>query len=219
MSKRARMSPKSAKRSSIGCCGGGEPRAWRDCRVKYCNHMSQEASTAAERPLPNVPLIDRPATSVAAGIERPPLTVRKRLLIVDDEAPILRLVGRILSQENYEISTAESGPAAVRLIEQPGLGHVDLLVTDLMMPEMTGRELAAIVRKRFPKVRVLYQTGFAETLFAGVQELGDGEAFIEKPYSAVGLLEAVRLLTFGHIADDKVPADKREDEAEWNDER
>ena len=182
--------------------------------------MSQEASTPApERPLPNVPLIDRPATASTAGLERPPLTERKRLLVVDDEAPILKLVGRILSQDNYELRSAESGPAAIRLIEQPNAEPVDLLVTDLMMPEMTGRELAAIVRKKFPNVRVLYQTGFAETLFVGVQELGPGEAFIEKPYSAVGLLEAARLLMFGHIAHDQVPTDKRDDEAEFKDER
>jgi CheY-like chemotaxis protein len=182
--------------------------------------MSSEASTAAaDRPLPNVPLIDRPATSGAAGIARPPLAERKRLLIVDDEAPIVKLVGRILAQDNYELRTAESGPAAIRLIDAPGAEPVDLLVTDLMMPDMTGRELAAIVRKKFPTVRVLYQTGFAETLFVGVQELGDGEAFIEKPYSAVGLLEATRLLMFGHIADNQVPPDKRDDEAEWKDER
>ena len=182
--------------------------------------MSPEATTpTAERPLPNVPLIDRSSTSTTAELERPPLAVRKRLLIVDDEAPILKLVGRILAQDNYELRSAESGPAAIRMIEQPGAEPVDLLVTDLMMPDMTGRELAAIVRKKFPNVRVLYQTGFAETLFVGVQELGDGEAFIEKPYSAVGLLEATRLLMFGHIAHDQVVPDKREDAAEWKDDR
>ena len=182
--------------------------------------MSADTSTVtAERPLPNVPLIDRPGADLSHALQRRKLDVRKRLLVVDDEGSVLKLVQRILSMDNYEIRAADSGSAAVRLLDQPGAAPVDLLVTDLMMPGMSGRELAAIVRRRFPSVRVLYQTGFADNLFAGVQELADGEAFIEKPFSAVGLLEATRLLMFGHIADDHAPADKRESEDEWTDDR
>lgn len=182
--------------------------------------MSAGTSTvAAEPPLPNVPLIDRPGSGQGHVLHRPNLDVRKRLLVVDDEAPVLKLVQRILSMDNYDIRGAGSGSAAVILLDQPGAAPVDLLVTDLMMPGMSGRELAAVVRRRFPSVRVLYQTGFADNLFAGVQELAEGEAFIEKPFSAVGLLEATRLLMFGHIADDQAPTDKRDQEDEWIDDR
>lgn len=171
-------------------------------------------------PLPNVPIIHRP-DRIAGGVplERPPLTERRRLLVVDDEPPVLRLVARILATDNYEVSTAESGDAALRLLQNPGLGHVDLLVTDLMMPGMNGRELATVVRKAHPQVRVLYVTGFADTLFKGVQELGPGESFIEKPFGAEGLLEATRLLMFGHIASPEVPEDRRDREEEWIDNR
>ena len=175
---------------------------------------------ADDSPLPNIALIDRPGASTAgAPLERPPLEVRKRLLVVDDEPPVLNLVKRILSTDNYEIRSAESGLVAARLLDEPGFPGIDLLVTDLMMPGMNGRQLAAIVRSRYPSTRVLYQTGFADALFTGVQELGDGEAFIEKPFGAEGLLEATRLLMFGHIADDQVPPDKRDDESEWKDDR
>ncbi|MDP2389346.1 MAG: response regulator, partial [Acidobacteriota bacterium] len=92
-------------------------------------------------------------------------------------------------------------------------------VTDLMMPNMNGRELAAAVRQRYPSVRVLYVTGFADTLFKGVNELGDGESFIEKPFGAEGLLEAARLLMFGHIADGVTPSDKRDSAGEFADDR
>lgn len=173
----------------------------------------------AELPLPNVALIDRPGADSTKALDRPILQVRKRLLVVDDESSILNLVERILSMDNYEIRTADSGFSAVRLLDQPDALPVDLLVTDLMMPGMSGRELAVIVRQRFPSVRVLYQTGFADNLFSGVQELANSEAFVEKPYSAVGLLEATRLLMFGHIADDQVPVDKRDVDAEWTDDR
>ena len=174
----------------------------------------------SDAPLPNVPIIHRPdRTAGGTALERPPLAERKRLLVVDDEAPVLRLVARILATDNYDVSTADSGDAAMRLLQNPALGPVDLLVTDLQMPGMNGRELAQAVRKLNPQVRVLYVTGFADTLFKGVQELGQGESFIEKPFGAEGLLEATRLLMFGSISEAKPEPDKRENEQEWADER
>lgn len=170
-------------------------------------------------PLPNVPLIYRPGEKSGVGLKRPPLLERKRLLIVDDEVPVLTLVTRILATDNYEISSANSGIAAAELVMSPDFAGIDLLVTDLSMPGMNGRQLAEVVRQRFPKARVLYVTGFADTLFKGLQELGAGESFVEKPFGADGLLEATRLLMFGHISDAQEPPDKREQADEWADDR
>jgi CheY-like chemotaxis protein len=78
-------------------------------------------------------------------------------------------------------------------------GMVDLLVTDYQMPGMKGRELAERVRERFPSIKVLYQTGFSDLLFENRAELEEGEAFLEKPFSARGLREAARLVLFGSI--------------------
>ncbi len=176
--------------------------------------------STAETPFPNVPLIHRPGDVPArATLSRPPLTVRKRVLVVDDEHPVLRLLVRVLSVDNYEIQSSDSGVEAARLLDVPNFEGVDLLVTDLMMPHMNGRELANVVRQRYPSTRVLYVTGFSDTLFQGVNELGDGESFIEKPFGAEGLLEATRLLMFGHISDGVQPPDKREAEEEWVDDR
>ena len=173
-----------------------------------------------ELPLPNIPLIHRPDdVSSQSALSRPPLANRTRVLVVDDEQPILSLVVRIIGSDNYEIQSADSGVSAARMIEEPGFPGVDLLITDLMMPGMNGRELAAAVRARYPATRILFVTGFADNLFTGVHELGEGESFIEKPFGVEGLLEAARLAMFGHISDDKVPIDKRDDETEWKDNR
>lgn len=169
--------------------------------------------------LPNVPIIHRPGAVTRGALSRPPLETRKRLLVVDDEPPVLKLVTRILATDNYEVVSAESGEVAASMVMDPWFGGIDLLVTDLIMPGMNGRELAAIVRRKYPKTRVLYVTGFADTLFKGLQELSAGESFIEKPFGAEGLLEATRLVMFGHISDGQEPHDKREDEHEWSDDR
>ena len=171
------------------------------------------------QPLPNVPLIHRPGDTAGTSLKRPPLEVRPRLLVVDDELPILKLVTRILATDNYEITSASSGDEAAEMIKAAGYPGVDLLVTDLMMPGMNGRELAQLTRRRFPNVRVLYVTGFADTLFKGLTELGEGESFIEKPFGTDGLLEATRLLMFGQITDAEESRDKRDDEREWADDR
>lgn len=126
----------------------------------------------AEMPFPNVPLIHRPdEVPAAVTLSRAPLQIRKRLLIVDDEHPVLKLIVRILASDNYEIQSTDSGVEAARLLDASGFRGVDLLITDLMMPGMTGRQLAEEVRKHYPSVRALYVTGFAGTLFKGVNEL------------------------------------------------
>jgi len=177
------------------------------------------ATSDNPRSLPNVSIIHRPGEQPGNALKRSPLEVRKRLMVVDDELPVLKLVVRILSTDNYEIGSATSGVEAAKMIDAPDYPGVDLLVTDLMMPGMNGRELAAVTRKKFPNARVLYVTGFADTLFQGVNELGEGESFIEKPFGTDGLLEATRLLMFGHISDLQETHDKREDAGEWSDDR
>jgi len=169
--------------------------------------------------LPNVPIIHRPGDVSGAALKRAPLDVRRRLMVVDDEMPILKLVTRILATDNYDIVSASSGEEAVKIVSSPDHQGIDLLVTDLLMPGINGRELATIVRGKYPKTRVLYVTGFADRLFDHIPELAEGESFIEKPFGTDGLLEATRLLMFGHISDGEAPPDKRDDEAEWTDDR
>ncbi len=118
-----------------------------------------------------------------------------RALIVDDEEPIRRLVDRVLREAGIETVTAADGPEAITVFEKAG--NIDILVTDLMMPGMNGDELGRRVRQRDPDLRVLYLTGFSDRLFADKMMLWDNEAFLDKPCSMQGLLEAVALLLSG----------------------
>jgi CheY-like chemotaxis protein len=124
-----------------------------------------------------------------------PLPERRRVMVVDDDPAMLEMVLTILEHENYDLCSANSGPEALEVSNAP----IDLLITDFVMPVMNGRELADQMRKKYPDVKVLYETGFTDLLFRQRRETERNSAFIEKPFSARGLIEAARLALFGYI--------------------
>ena len=119
-----------------------------------------------------------------------------RVLIVDDEAAVRQFVDRVLRDGGYETVLAGDGRAALDLSASSQPFH--LLIADLRMPGMRGDEVARRLRIRDPDLKVLYFTGFADRLFAERAVLSANEAFLDKPVSATGLLEAVSLCLFGH---------------------
>jgi two-component system cell cycle sensor histidine kinase/response regulator CckA len=129
-------------------------------------------------------------------------TVRtpQSVLVVDDEELVLRFVDRVLRQADYRTTTAASGPEAIRVTAESG--PFDILVTDLMMPEMTGDELARRLRQNDPTLKVLYLTGFSDHLFKEKVTLWQDEAYLDKPCSVKGLLQAVSLLLTGRFEAD-----------------
>jgi DNA-binding response OmpR family regulator len=120
-------------------------------------------------------------------------TAPQTVLVVDDEEPILRFVERVLSGAGFRTVVAHDGAEAAALASTAG--PLDLLVTDLMMPHMSGDELARRLRCVEPDLPVLYLTGFSDRLFADRMQLWEREAFLDKPCSVNGLLEAVSLVS------------------------
>jgi two-component system cell cycle sensor histidine kinase/response regulator CckA len=120
-----------------------------------------------------------------------------RMLIVDDETSVCLYVERVLRRFGYQPVLASCGDEALQ--KAAVMGHLDVLVTDLMMPAMNGDELARQLRMRHPDLKVLYLTGFSDRLFAEKVTLWDGEAFLDKPCSITGLGEAVSLLAYGRL--------------------
>jgi CheY-like chemotaxis protein len=118
------------------------------------------------------------------------------ILAVDDEPGVLALVRRCLGDdERVTLIEASSGKEALELIAH-GLA-LDLLITDLRMPEMEGDELARQVRALEPDLKVLYLTSHADRLFDAKRQLWAEEAYLDKPFTREGLREAVALLLFG----------------------
>ena len=127
--------------------------------------------------------------------QRPPAAVN--VLVVDDEEPVRKFVDRVLREAGYKTTLASDGPEAIEAAK--GMESLDMLVTDVMMPQMTGDELARQIRISTPEIKVLYLTGFSDRLFKEKVTLWADEAFLDKPSSVKGLLQAVSLLLFGHF--------------------
>ena len=121
-----------------------------------------------------------------------------RLLVVDDEEYIRNFAERALRFAGYEVRLASDGPEALAIVEREG--SFALFILDVAMPGMSGDELAEKLRRSQPDAKVLYFTGYSDRLFRDRNRLGDNEAFIDKPVTITGLLEAVSLALFGHTS-------------------
>jgi FixJ family two-component response regulator len=118
------------------------------------------------------------------------------VLVVDDDRGQVVLVTSLLQKAGFRVVSASSADQAVVGLAAAGKASeaISLLITDLDMPGMSGRTLAAQLMARHPTLKVLYVTGNADVLFQQGRELGANEAFLEKPVSAPALREAVNLL-------------------------
>jgi CheY-like chemotaxis protein len=115
-----------------------------------------------------------------------------RVLIVDDEESVRLFIERVLRRPEYQTTVAADPVEALQLAASRG--PFDLLVTDVTMPELRGDELARRLRALDPTLKVLYVTGYSDRLFQERAVLWEGEAFLDKPVTVQGLLEAVSLL-------------------------
>ena len=135
------------------------------------------------------------AAGVRAPVE-PPAERRQhrragaRLLLVEDDVPVRTAVRRVLERHGYEVIEAESGAEVVARLGKPGHG-VDLIVSDMVMPGMTGIELRRKVQELDPAVPLLLMSGYSQealTRLANREVLGP---LIEKPFTMDGLLQKV----------------------------
>jgi two-component system cell cycle sensor histidine kinase/response regulator CckA len=120
-----------------------------------------------------------------------------RIMVVDDEEAVRRYTDRVLRAAGYQPVLAANGFEALRLAAS--MGGVDALVTDLIMPEMNGAELARRLRQEMSELKVLYVSGFCDRVVDEKARLSGREAFLEKPYTIKALEQAVSMLVYGDL--------------------
>src|SRR5206468_2102691 len=139
-----------------------------------------------------LPRIDRPAEATQAQRGRAELPRGdETVLLVEDEAGVRGLARAVLERCGYHVIEASGGAEALAQVERQA-GPVHLLLTDVVMPGMSGRELAEDAIARRPDLRVLFMSGYTDDAVIRHGVLGTGVAFIGKPFTPVALATKVR---------------------------
>ncbi|MCW6534316.1 MULTISPECIES: response regulator [Sphingomonas] len=132
----------------------------------------------------------------AVAVPRAPVRTRQAemwgtgtVLLVEDEAMVRAVAERALSRQGYTVLSAENGEAALELLET--CQAPDLLISDVVMPQMDGPTMARHVRERYPHLPILFMSGYAEEQLRKSIDL-DNVAFLPKPFSVQQLGEAAR---------------------------
>lgn len=112
-------------------------------------------------------------------------------MVVEDNDELRELAEHLLQLHGYQVLTAPSGEAALAFC-QKYTQSIDLLLTDLLMPGMNGRQLMTAVTNLFPDIHVLYMSGYTDNVIAKHGVLEEGVAFLQKPFSPSTLLRKVR---------------------------
>ena len=137
---------------------------------------------------PRVPDLAPDPASPSAGL--PPIGT-ETVLVVEDQDEVRGLVARTLTEFGYDVLDASDGEDALALLARSGK-RVQLVLTDVVMPRMSGRQLAERLAQLYPSTKVLYMSGYAESAIAQHGVLDDGIAFIAKPFSPEALAWKVR---------------------------
>jgi two-component system cell cycle sensor histidine kinase/response regulator CckA len=130
--------------------------------------------------------------AVTGAVDRRSLPVgSETILLVEDETSVRTSARRLLERHGYTVVEARHGVEALRLAEEPGR-YFDLVVTDVVMPEMGGRELVERLRARQPSLKVLFMSGYTERAISADGTMPPGTAFVEKPFTVDQLIRRLR---------------------------
>jgi DNA-binding NtrC family response regulator len=113
------------------------------------------------------------------------------VLVVEDQPQVQRAARRILASAGYQVLAAANGEQALRLAGEHA-GRIDLLVTDVIMPGLSGIELSRHMLRMDPQIAVLLVSGYAGNEITALAELGPNVQFLQKPFDVTSLTASVR---------------------------
>jgi PAS domain S-box-containing protein len=128
-------------------------------------------------------------------VDSPPASSRgfRTVMVAEDQQTVLEMVCEVLREGGCRVLRAGDGEAALEIAEA-GDEDVDLLITELIMPGVNGRDIAAEIRKTNPRLKVLYLSGYIGKASVRIAELGPGTSFLSRPFTPEALVRKVRLL-------------------------
>ena len=139
----------------------------------------------------HLPASEETVTPARQASEAPREGRGERVLLVEDQDAVRAVASRILKTNGYEVVEAKNGHDALKVVES-GAEPVQLLLSDVIMPKMSGLELGDRVAQTNPQVKVLYMSGYSEALRSNGTDLDDGVKLLQKPFTDHELLTKVR---------------------------
>lgn len=115
---------------------------------------------------------------------------KKTILVVDDEPEVRKLVGAMVTRQGYNVLTADSGDHAIKVFKNQK-GHIDMLLTDVVAPGMSGPMLADKLCELQPGLRVLFMSGYDNTQVVQHYVVEKGYALLHKPFTVEELAQKV----------------------------
>ena len=137
-----------------------------------------------------LPRIDAPAAEGPGVTPTPPSVTGERVLLVEDEPAVRSVIERTLTLAGYRVTVASTGEDGLRIAEVQA--PFDLLITDAVMPGVSGWEVGKQLGARCPKLKILYISGYTEDAVAQGGVLDPGMTFLQKPFSPSELLSTLR---------------------------
>ena len=116
-------------------------------------------------------------------------SVDDTILVVEDDQSVREMTAESLRELGYSVLQAASGPEALDVLQNE---RVDLIFTDIVMPQMNGRQLADAVTEKWPEIRILYTTGYTRNAIVHNGVLDHGVSLLAKPFSLEQLAHKVR---------------------------
>src|SRR3989338_3474274 len=153
-------------------------------------YSEPERGTSVKVYLPRIDE-EKAESSVSPNIPTASLSGSETILVVEDEERLRKLVCRVLREKGYTVLEASSGQEALRA-SAAHKGPIHLLATDVVMPELSGRETADILSLKRPETRVLYMSGYTDEAIVRHGILEEGVQFLPKPFTPEALARKVR---------------------------
>jgi CheY-like chemotaxis protein len=138
-----------------------------------------------------LPRVDAEPDPVAPELPVGDLLGTETILLVEDEQAVREVARRILERHGYSVLVADSAPDAVRLCDEHP-GTIALLITDVVMPQLSGGQLAQQALAKRPELKVLYVSGYTDGSVEAQGGLPQGVAFLQKPFTSELLASKVR---------------------------
>ena len=137
------------------------------------------------------PAVQERPTSLSTPGRSKPVPGTETILLVEDDGAVRTFSTLALQRSGYTVLQAASGKDALRMAESHG-GKIDLLVTDVVMPEMSGGKVAEVFRSHYPGLKVLFLSGYTDDAVVRHGILQADVAFLQKPFSPASLTRKVR---------------------------